>query len=116
SGNGLLTREGSTLEADTVRYTETNCALEASGSPKLFDPTGTMVGEGMRYDVCNHAGVVRRARTEWPYGGGTWHLRGDVAIDNQEDRVYGYNSTITSCDLIDPHYHFAVREVKWVSK
>lgn len=115
-GHGLISREGSILEADTVRYTETTCALDASGAPKLFDATGTMIGEGMRYDACNHAGIVERATTEMSQGGGTWHLKGDIAIDNQEDRIYASNATLTSCDLVDPHYHFAVHQVKWVNK
>ncbi|HEY2806680.1 MAG TPA: putative LPS assembly protein LptD [Gemmatimonadales bacterium] len=116
AGHSLISREGSILEADTVRYAETSCALDANGSPRLFDPTGTMIGTGMRYDACNHAGIVQHATTEMAHGGGTWHLRGDIAIDNQEDRIYAANATMTSCDLVDPHYHFAVHEVKWVSK
>ena len=116
AGRGLIQRGGSTLEADTVRYTESNCALQAAGSPKLFDPAGNMVGEGMRYDACNHAGIVTNASTDLRYGSGTWYLHGNLAIDNQENRVYGAATTMTSCDLVDSHYHFAVREVKWVSK
>ncbi len=116
AGHGLIERDSSKLEADTVRYAETNCALEAHGSPRLFDPTGNMVGQGMRYDACNHAGIVENATTDLVHGGGTWYLHGDIAVDNQEDRVYAANATITSCDLVDPHYHFAVRQVKWVSK
>jgi len=116
AGQGLIERGGSTLEADTVRYTERNCGVQATGSPRLFDPTGVLVGTGMQYDACNHAGIVRKARTDWQYGGGTWILHGDMAVDNQEDRSYGANATITSCQLTDPHYHFATREVKWVNK
>ncbi len=116
NGHGLITRDGSTLEADTIRYVETSCTLEAQGAPRLFDPSGVMVGEGMRYDACNHAGIVQNASTEMVQGGGTWFMHGDIAIDNQEDRIYGAHATVTSCDLVDPHYHFAVREVKWVSK
>ena len=37
-------------------------------------------------------------------------------MDNEQNRVYGASSTITSCDLPDPHYHFAAREVKYVTK
>jgi hypothetical protein len=116
AGQSLIERDGSTLEADTVRYTETNCGVVAAGSPRLFDPTGVMIGEGMRYDACNHAGIVRSARTDLVHGGGTWYLQGDMAVDNEEDRVYAAHANITSCELTDPHYHFATREVKWVNK
>ncbi len=115
-GNALLEREGSTLEADTVRYAERNCALTAGGGPKMFDRQGVLVGHGMLYDACNHAGIIQRATTAFPEGGATWYLRGNMAMDNEEDRTYAASSTVTSCDLPDPHYHFYAREVKWVSK
>jgi hypothetical protein len=116
AGKALLAREGSTLEADSVRYTETNCGLLAVGSPRLYDPTGVMVGEGMRYDACNHAGIIERATTDFQEGSATWFLRGNLAVDNDENRTYARTSTVTSCDLPDPHYHFASRQVKWINK
>ena len=116
SGRALVEREGSTLQADTINYAERNCALNATGSPELFDQTGVMVGHGMLYDACNHAGLIGRATTDFKEGSSTWYLRGNLAVDNEENRVYASGSNITSCDLPDPHYHFAAREVKWVSK
>ncbi len=116
AGRGLINRDGSTLEADTVRYVERNCQLLASGSPRLFDPSGNLMGEGMRYDACNKAGIVRNATTDLQHGGGTWLLHGDIAVDNAEDRTYAAGAEITSCTLEEAHYHFATREVKWVNK
>ena len=116
AGKGLIERESSTLEADTVRYVEDRCALYAAGQPRLFDRTGVLIGEGMQYDACNHAGIVQRATTDFQQGGGTWFVRGDIAVDNLEDRSYVHGGTITSCDLVDPHYHFAARQVKVVTK
>lgn len=115
-GAGLVEREGSSLEAEGIRYIEAECQLLADGSPKLFDPSGVLVGQGMRYDACNKAGVVEHARTDLAHGGGTWYMIGDMAVDNAEDRVYAAGATITSCELEEPHYHFATRQVKWVSK
>ena len=115
-GHGLIKRDSSTLEADTVRYTERDCGLLAAGSPRLFDPAGNLMGEGMRYDACNHAGIVEKAKTDLTFGSGKWLLVGDIAVDNEEDRVYASRATITSCELTDPHYHFATRQVKWVNK
>jgi hypothetical protein len=116
SGASLLEREGSTLQADSVRYEERNCLLTAAGSPQLFDRTGVMVGRGMRYDACNHAGVIARATTDFQEGSATWYLHGDLAVDNEQNRVYGAGSTITSCGLPDPHYHFYARDLKYVTK
>ena len=75
-----------------------------------------VIGAGMTYDACNKVGLIARANTDFPEGGATWYLRGDLAVDNAENRVYASGATITSCDLPDPHYHFAARDVKWVSK
>lgn len=116
AGRALVERDSSTLEADSVRYLEASCGLFAVGSPRLFDRTGVLVGAGMRYDACNHTGIIERATTDFQEGGATWFLRGDLAVDNEENRLYAAGATITSCDLADPHYHFAAREVKWISK
>jgi hypothetical protein len=116
SGSGLVAREGTTLTADTINYAQQNCAIHAAGNPQLFDQTGVMVGHGMLYDACNHAGRIGRATTDFKEGSSTWYLRGDLAVDNEQNRVYASGSNITSCDLPDPHYHFAAREVKWVSR
>ena len=116
SGQALVARDGSTLQADTINYAEHNCALHAAGSPELFDQTGVMVGHGMLYDACNHAGLIGTAKTDFKEEAATWYLLGNLAVDNEENRVYAAGSSITSCDLPDPHYHFAAREVKWVSK
>jgi hypothetical protein len=116
AGHSLVQRDLSTLEADSVRYLQTSCEMRAAGSPRLFDQSGVVIGEGMRYDACNKAGIIRRANTEYPEGSATWYVRGDIAVDNEENRSYLAHATITSCDLADPHYHFAARDVKWVSR
>ncbi len=116
AGKGLVEREGSTLEADSIRYEEKTCGIHAAGGPHLFDSSGVLIGEGMQYDACNQTGMVERAKTDLPYQGGTWYVLGHMAFDNREDRVYAAGATMTTCELADPHYHFATREVKWVNK
>jgi len=116
AGHSLVQRDQTTLEADSVRYVQGACVMQARGNPHLFDQSGVVIGAGMNYDACNKVGLVQRANTDFPEGGATWYLRGDLAVDNRENRVYASAATITSCDLPDPHYHFAARDVKWVSK
>lgn len=116
SGQALIEQEGSQLEADTVRYVEERCTLFASGRPRLFDPSGVMIGEGMRYDACNRTGIIARATTTFQEGSANWILRGELAVDNEENRSYGLNAEVTACQLTDPHYHFAARQVKWINK
>ncbi len=116
TGNSLVERDNSTLQADTVRYDQRNCLLSAAGGPQMFDAQGVMVGHGMRYDACNHAGVIAKATTAFPEGSATWYLRGNLATDNEENRTYAAGATVTSCDDPDPHYHFYARDVKWINK
>jgi len=116
AGHSLVQRDASQLEADTVRYIQSTCEMLAAGGPKLFDQSGVVVGEGMRYDACNRVGIIASANTEFKEGSATWYLRGNLAVDNEANRTYLAGATITSCDLPDPHYHFAARDVKWVSK
>lgn len=115
-GSALLDRAGSTLEADSVTYVERTCALTATGMPRLFDSSGTLMGEGMVYDACNKTGMVMNATTDLQHGGGTWVVRGDIAVDNVEGRTYAAGAEISSCTLVEPHYHFEARQVKWVNK
>jgi Tat protein translocase TatC len=114
-GSVLTERQGVTLEAGSVRYREDDCQLEASLKPRLFDKDQVLLGEGISYNTCRHRGVIRGAFTNFNEQGTVWFLRGNVASDSSSTRLYAASSEITSCDLPTPHYHFAAREVKWVS-
>lgn len=115
AGSALVEREGSTLEADSVRFFQAECRLQASGTPKLFDRGTVLVGEGMRYDTCERRGIVARAFTKFNQSGVEWFLRGHLAVDSASSRIYAGSSSITSSDLPLPDYHFAAGEIKWVS-
>jgi sec-independent protein translocase protein TatC len=115
-GQALLDRGGTKLEADSVRFREATCRLDAAGDPKLFEQGTVIVGEGMRYDTCLRRGTVHRALTEFQQGGVTWYLRGDLAVDSGSTRLYGAATDITSDDHPVPDYHFATRQIKWLNK
>jgi sec-independent protein translocase protein TatC len=115
-GKALTERRGSTLEADTITYRRASCILDASGEPKLFDGGQVLVGQGIRYDTCIRRGIITDALTNFTEGSTVWFLRGNVSQDSSSNRIYAASSEITSCDLPVPHYHFAGREVKWVSR
>ena len=86
------------------------------GEPKLFDRGQVLVGQGIRYDTCVRRGVITDALTNFTEGSTVWFLRGNVSQDSSSSRIYAASSEITSCDLPVPHYHFAARQVKWVSR
>lgn len=112
----MTEREQSVLEAGFITYREADCQLSATGDPHLFDKDQVVVGRQIRYDTCVRRGVVNEALTNFRQGGTTWFLRGSVAQDSASRRVYAASSEFTSCDLPVPHYHFGVREVKWISQ
>jgi Tat protein translocase TatC len=115
NGKALTERRGTSLEANTITYRRSSCLLDASGEPRLFDRGQVLVGEGIRYDTCVRRGVISDALTNFSEGSTVWFLRGNVSQDSSSSRIYAGSSEITSCDLPVPHYHFAGREMKWVS-
>jgi Tat protein translocase TatC len=114
-GHSLVEREGSTLEADSVRFFQAECRLQAAGSPALFDKGTVLVGEGMRYNTCERRGIVAHALTSFTQSGVQWFLRGQLNVDSASTRIYAGGSSITSSDLPMPDYHFAAGKIKWVS-
>jgi Tat protein translocase TatC len=113
---GFVDRDGTQLEADTIRYREASCQLLAGGDPRLFDQGTVLVGEGMRYDTCLRRGTVRDALTEFQQGGVTWYMRGDLAMDSGSARVYAAGAKITSDPQPVPDYHFQAGQAKWINR
>src|SRR5881394_2535200 len=110
-------REGTQLQADSIRYHEASCRLDATGNPQLFDQGTVLIGEGMRYDTCRHRGTVRDALTDFQQGGVTWYVSGQAfANDSNSRRVYASKARFTSDPQPVPDYHFAAGQVKWINK
>src|SRR3989449_7215765 len=113
----FVDREGTQLQADSIRYHEASCRLNASGDPQLFDQGTVLVGEGMTYDTCVRRGTVRDALTDFQQGGVTWYVRcRGLASDSASKRVYAAGATFTSDPQPVPDYHFAAGQVKWINK
>jgi sec-independent protein translocase protein TatC len=115
-GEALTERQGALLEARSITYRQDSCILDALGDPHLFDNGQVMVGEGISYDTCRRRGRIQDALTNFNEGSTVWFLRGNVAQDSSASRIYAGSSEITSCDLPTPHYHFAARQMKWISR
>ena len=112
----FVERDGTQLEGDSIRYHEASCRLDASGDPHLFDQGMVLVGEGMRYDTCERRGTVRDALTDFQQGGAKWYVRGDIAADSGNRRVYIGGAEFTSDPQPVPDYHFSAHQVKWINK
>ena len=116
-GKVLVEKEGSILEAGNVEFQQSDCRLDASGTPRpaLFDQGTVLVGDTMRYDTCLRRGTVPAALTSFDQSGVTWYLRGGLEVDSASSRIYGASNEITSCDHPEPHYYLSTSSVKWVS-
>ncbi len=114
-GHAMTEREGTTMEADDITYDQPACRLTATGDPKIFNEGQVLVGEQLTFNTCRSRGVFSDALTNFKQGSTTWFLRGDVAKDSLNNRIFAGHGDITSCDLPVPHYHFSAREIKWVS-
>ena len=112
----FVERDGTQLEADSIRYHEASCRLDAAGDPHLFDQGTVLIGEGMRYDTCLRRGTVRDALTDFQQGGAKWYVRGDIAADSGNRRVYVKSANFTSDPQPVPDYHFSAGQVKWINK
>ncbi len=112
----FVDRDGTKLEADSIRYHEASCRLDATGDPHLFDEGTVLVGEGMRYDTCLRRGSVRDALTDFQQGGAKWYVRGHIAADSGNRRVYVGGARFTSDPQPVPDYHFSAGKVKWINK
>jgi lipopolysaccharide transport LptD-like protein len=112
----FVEREGTQLEADSIRFHEASCRLDATGEPHLFDQGTVLIGEGMRYDTCLRRGTVRDALTDFQQGGAKWYVRGHIAADSGNRRVYIKSANFTSDPQPVPDYHFSAGQVKWINK
>ncbi len=111
--DAFVDRDGTQLEADSIRYQQASCRLDAEGNPRLFDQGTVLVGEGMRYDTCIRRGTVRDALTQFQQGGTVWITRGrQMTADSGSKRVYGRGAEFTSDQQPVPDYHFSAGQVK----
>jgi Tat protein translocase TatC len=115
TGRAMTEREGTTMEAEEIVYEQRTCMLEATGDPRIFNEGQVLVGEELAFNTCRERGVFADALTNFQQGSTTWFLRGDLAKDSLNNRIFAGHGDITSCDLPVPHYHFNAREIKWVS-
>lgn len=119
-------RDSATLVGDTIQFNDsTNIVIARGDTLLLRDPSqgqDDIVALGsIRYDVNNRRGVVRDVTTAVE-SGQRWIVHGNVAAfkgdstDAGRSAFYARDGWLTSCDELEPHYHFAAKELKLVSK
>lgn len=121
-----VARDSSIIVGDTITFNDSTQLMAARGDTiVLRDPSqgqDDVVSIGsMRYDIPNRRGVVRDVTTAVE-SGQRWIVHGNVAAfkgdstDAGASAFYAKDGWLTSCEETEPHYHFAAREMKMISK
>jgi lipopolysaccharide assembly outer membrane protein LptD (OstA) len=97
-----------TLLGDNIVYHSTLQLLDATGSPVLIEGGDKFYGKEMGYDLESGVGVVEQGSTKFMDG----YYYGEEVAKVGENVMKVWNSTYTTCDLKEPHYHFASNEMK----
>ncbi|MCI0450766.1 MAG: hypothetical protein L0Z51_00060 [Candidatus Latescibacteria bacterium] len=98
----------SRLEAENITYHASVQVLDATGSPTLTDAGQAIVGEQMDYDMEGETGLVIEGSTQYEQG----YYSGENLAKVGENEMKVWNSWYTTCDLKQPHYHFAAKHMK----
>jgi len=107
-GKARVDYHDSRLEASNITYHASMQILDASGEPTLTDAGQAIIGERMDYDMESETGLVIDGSTRYEQG----FYSGENLAKVGENELKVWNSWYTTCDLKEPHYHFAARHMK----
>jgi len=96
------------LKARRVQFDSEQQTLVAEGEPELIDKGDKVDGQLMTYDLETRVGNVYRAETT--YEKGLYHGDRIRKVSDNELQVLGGN--YSTCNLENPHYHFAAKYMK----
>ena len=127
-GKAAVGRTEAVLVGDTVTYNDSldlvTAAAGDTGNVILQDPTGAqddIVAKRIRYEVANRRGLAYDVTTA-VVSGQRWVVHGAItgflndSSAAKRNAFYARDGWITSCAETEPHYHFASREMKVISK
>lgn len=114
-GSPELSRMGQGMKADSLlSFDQATSVMCGYGKPVLEGAGAEPVhSDQVCYDVDRQVGVAMGARTKFTENG-TWYVHGTELYTSGTERLYGAATDFTSCDLEEPHYHFAAKEMKIV--
>ncbi len=100
--------QASTLRAGQIRFQAEERLLVATESPELTEGADVIDGDLMTYDLDTRVGQVHTGVTEFERG-----IYRGAKLERSPDNVfYVEDGAYTTCDLDEPHYHFASRQMK----
>ncbi len=106
--------EGQELSADTVVYSEETGKVWTMGNEAVFQPPDqdAVTSRAIVFDLEEERGTALDARTKYS-GGAEWIVNGNLTSVT-DTASFGSGLSFTSCELEEPHYHFASNHVKIV--
>ncbi len=108
SGTAHVTKNTTELDADYIRYDMARALLTALGEPSLKEAGDEVKGKRMVYNVDAGKGTIYDGITA--YESGT--CRGERILRVGDEVLLIDHGRYTSCDLEEPHYFFAARQMK----
>jgi len=107
-----IERAGERLYADSVVYDGATLFVTAYGKSKLINAKGEEVDSEVGplfYHTERKIGTMLGGRTRWEI----WNVIGNFTLEGS-DTLWVREGTFTSCDLPEPHYHFASDRIKLI--
>jgi hypothetical protein len=124
-GEAAVGREQTILVGDTVIYNDVTKIVRALGDTVILrDPTqgaDIVAQHRIAYNVATREGIVSRLSTSVE-SGQVWYVEGKNAVFRgdttpaKQTKFYAHDASLTSCNEIEPHYHFKTGEIKVVTK
>ncbi len=96
------------LQAATVQFNSLTEKMRAVGDPVLVDGADRITGQTMTYDLSIRRGTVYSGRTKYEQG----YVSGRRVRRVSEDILDVEDGTYTTCDELEPHYHFGSKKMK----
>jgi hypothetical protein len=118
-------RDQTILVGDTVIYNDATKIVRALGDTVILrDPTqgsDIVAQRRIAYNVRTREGIVSQLSTSVE-SGEVWYVEGRNAVFRgdttaaRETKFYAHNASLTSCNELEPHYHFKTAEIKVITK
>ena len=103
-----LTYQDLELRSRRVQYDVDRQTLVAEGNPQLLERGSKVEGWMMTYDLESRVGTIYEAETA--YERGLYH--GERIRKSAENELDVMNGVYSTCNLAEPHYHFAAHWMK----
>jgi lipopolysaccharide assembly outer membrane protein LptD (OstA) len=103
-----LTYSDLELRAKRVEYDVDGQTLTATGKPVLHEKGDEVTGHMMTYDLASRVGTIYKAETAYERG----LYKGERIKKVGDNTLEVLNGSYSTCDLPEPHYHFASRYMK----